>query len=115
MLKKYNRLSKGYEFRKVHNFGKKFSSSLFYLYILETKYPNQPFRAGIVVSNKTVGTAAKRNRLKRLFRELLRLNSAKISQGVWLVLHPKPVCMDKTYEELNTEFTKVLQGVFITR
>ncbi len=115
MLKKYNRLSKGYEFRKVHNFGKKFSSPFFYLYILETKYHERPFKAGVVVSNKTMKTAVKRNRLKRLFRELLRHNSAKISQGVWLVLHPKPACLDRTYEELNTEFVKVLQNVFISR
>ena len=115
MLKKYNRLSKGYEFRKVHNFGKKFSSPLFYVYLLETKFVEQPFRAGIVVSNKTMKTAAKRNRLKRLFRELLRLNSAKIRRGAWIVVHPRIVCLDKTYEELNLEFVKVLQNASISR
>lgn len=115
MLKKENRLRTRYEFYKVRRFGKKFENPLFNLFVLDAKGYSGSSRIGIVVSNKLEKRAVKRNRIKRVFREVIRLNFDKIQSGYWIVVYPKKEALEKNYEEINTEFNKVIQEVFISR
>ena len=64
----------------------------------------------IVVSNKFSKKAVERNRIKRIFREIVGNNLEKIGKdNIWVVIHPKISCQNKGYEEISAEFNKILQ------
>jgi len=108
MLKRENRLLSNHEFRKTHFKGRRIKTPLFYLYFLGQEGPT---KVGIVVSNKFSKKAVVRNRVKRIFREIVRQNFGKIKPGFWIVLHPAQKSLKVSYEELNFEFNKILQKV----
>jgi len=112
MLKKENRLLSRYEFRKTHFKGQRIRTPFFYFYFLEQKGPT---KVGIVVSNKFSKKAVVRNRTKRVFREIVRQNFGRIQPGFWIVLHPSRKSLNASYEELNTEFNKILQKAPFSR
>lgn len=109
MLKKQNRLSTTYEFEKVKRLGRYYKARLFHIYFLPLKDPNAPTRVGIVVSNNFHKSAVVRNRIKRLFREAIRQKFDRIRNGLWIVIYPKFISIDKTYEEISFDFDQFLQ------
>lgn len=115
MLKEENRLKTTYEFNKTRRLGRRYRGPLFDVFYLDVRNYDGPSRIGIVATIKFDKSAVKRNRVKRVFREVVRLNLSKIKGGFWIVIHPKKITIDKGYEEINTEFNKVLPKIFITR
>lgn len=115
MLRKENRLLTTYEYNKVRREGNKYNSQLFYLYYLELKDSTKPTRVGIVLSKKFSKIAVERNRVKRVFSEVIRLNLNKVKGGFWVVIHPRQLSKDKGYEEINSEFNKVLSEIPLSR
>ena len=111
MLRKENRLSTTYEFNKVRRLGRKVRTPLFDLFYLDNKNPETPTRIGVVVSNKFSPVAPKRNRVKRIFREMLRLEMEKLPNGYWLVVHPNHTSVEKSHEEIRAEINKVLSKI----
>ena len=110
MLKKENRLSSNFEYNVTRKYGKYYKGKYFHVYFLIPKNYEGPTKVGIVVSNKFSKKAVERNRVKRVFREVVRSNFGKINKGyLWVVIHPKLSCVDKSYEEISTDFNKVLQ------
>ena len=113
MLKKQNRLLTNYEYGKVRRLGKKTNSESFYCYVLDTTGFEGDKRAGVIISTATEKSAVKRNRVKRVFSEVLRLNFDRIKSGIWISLYPKKEALNKNYEEINVEFNKTLQNIFV--
>jgi len=111
MLKKPNRLTSKFEFNITRKYGKKFSGNHFHLFYLFPKNYEGPTKVGIVISNKFHKHAVKRNRVKRLFREIIRKQINTFSDNMWVVVHPKFQTINKTYGEINTDFIKTLQKV----
>lgn len=110
MLKKENRLRSDFEFNVTRKYGDYYKSRSFHVYFLVPKKYEGPTKVGIVVSNKFSKNATDRNRIKRVFREVVKNNFEKIGKGnLWVVIHPKISCLNKSYEEINSEFDKVLQ------
>jgi len=109
MLPKKHRLTTRYEFGKVKRDGVKVSSRFFYLYYLKRFDPVEDTKVGVVLSNKFSKVAPQRNRVKRQFREIIRTNFGKIKSGYWIVIYPKSNVKEAKYEEINTDFLKILQ------
>ena len=111
MLPKKHRLSTTHEFNKTRRLGKRVSTSLFDVFYLDVRNYDGPSRLGVVVTNRYSKIAPVRNRVKRVFREVLRLNIDRVRDGYWVVVHPKKSAVEKGYEEVNTEFIKILSKV----
>lgn len=79
----FESIKKNWEFRKVYNHGKYFVSPYTVVYLLPNKEGEK--RLGITVSKK-VGNSVVRHRLKRLYKEVCRLNDANIKGGYDIVL-----------------------------
>ena len=114
MLKRVHRLTSNFEFNVTRKHGKYYEGNFFHIYFLKPRNYKGPTKVGIVVSTKTTKKATKRNRVKRVFREVVRKNFEKIDKGdLWIVIHPKVASLNKKYEEINTDFNKILQKVSI--
>ncbi|UNC93732.1 ribonuclease P protein component [Candidatus Contubernalis alkaliaceticus] len=76
-------IKKNWEFKKVYNQGKYIVSPYTVLYLLPNKEGEK--RLGITVSKK-VGNSVERHRIKRIYKEIFRLNHNKIIDGYDMVL-----------------------------
>ena len=108
MLKKQNRLSTKYEFARTKRFGTKYNAAFFYLYCLAPPKYTGPTRLGFVSTANFDKSAVKRNRAKRVLREVFRINFGRIKSGYWAAVYPKPAIKDVKYEDVNTDFNKLL-------
>lgn len=95
------RLKKNSEFKRVYAQGRSFSNRYVVMYVLKTGSCQR--KAGFSVSKK-VGCAVRRNRIKRLFREIYRLNEAKLSVGFDLVFIPRHAAKEAEYRTLERAF-----------
>ena len=115
MLKRENRLSSDFEFNVTRKYGKYFEGHFFHIYFLIPQKYTGPTKVGIVVSNKFSKKAVERNKVKRLFREIVAKNFEKINSGnLWVVIHPKFSSLSKTNEEISADFNKILQKASFT-
>ena len=112
MLKKENRLRTRFEYKISKKYGKHLSGKYFHIYVLKPKNYQESTKVGIVISNKVSKIAVKRNRLKRLFREAIRDDVARLEdKSLWIAVYPKISSLEKSYEEISTDVTQVLQKV----
>ncbi len=65
-------------------------------------------RLGLSVSKK-VGTAVKRNRLRRRLKEIFRSSAAKLPANLDFVVSARPAAAEASFEELNEEFLRSLR------
>lgn len=65
-------------------------------------------RLGLSVSKK-VGTAVKRNEVRRRLREIFRCSSDGLQGNVDLVISARPAAAEASFEELNEEFALSLR------
>lgn len=85
--------------------GRRFESPNFLIYVLSIT-ENSAFKIGML-TNKEVGTAFRRNRIKRLVREFFRLNRERIIKGVVFLIKPKSTCKAEDYKDVREEFEKL--------
>jgi ribonuclease P protein component len=64
-------------------------------------------RLGLSVSKK-VGTAVKRNGIRRRLKEIFRSASDALSGDLDLVISARPAAAEASFEELNEEFVRSL-------
>ncbi len=107
---KYYRIKKNTEFQKIFTKGKRgFSAHLTLLYI-----PSDKFSMGICVSKKH-GKSVVRNKIKRVLREIFRLNQDNLQKGYKYVLLPK-VAEVYDYKTLEKDFLYIVkkQNLFLS-
>lgn len=104
MLPTKNRLSKTKDIQKTFTRGRGFFYPLFGVKF-EAGLP--PSRFTVVVSTKISKSAVKRNKIKRVMREVLRKNIPLLKDGNYLVL-ARPPAVKASAQELKDGF---LQGL----
>ena len=62
-------------------------------------------RVGYTVSTK-LGKAVTRNRIRRQLREIYRLNSPKLINGVDMVIVARAKCVDAEYSKMEKAFVR---------
>ncbi len=79
-----------------------------YFTILISRVPDQnSSRIGIVVGRR-VGKAVTRNRLKRIFRELVRESYSGIATGYHCIVYPKVKVLKTEYQEIGSVWKDTL-------
>ena len=103
---KSRRLRQRAEFQRVFDHGQRGRGR--FLTIVIASRPEHGARLGLVASKK-LGDAVRRNRAKRLIREIFRHNKpAETAGGVDIVVIPKRELFDATYTALEEDFRVVL-------
>ncbi|MDF2716715.1 MAG: ribonuclease protein component [Paenibacillus sp.] len=112
-MQKELRLTRREDFNKVYRHGKSAANLQVVIYCL----PNpriERFRMGVSVSKK-LGSAVVRNRIRRMMKEIVRLNADKIrSHYDFIVIGRKPVA-DMDYKQLEKSLLHGLKRAQLLR
>jgi len=111
---KIDRLTKSEDINEVFRKGKKFEKKFFILYALPTTLDNLRYT---IIVGKGTGNSVKRNRIKRVLREALRLSIKEIGEGNnklshfdIIIIGRKSVLEVKT-QDIQYEIEKVLSNL----
>ena len=113
MLKKEYRLKKRTAFNATYKVGKSFHKDGITVFCGKTKTQNALTKIGFVVSKKIHKRAVKRNRIKRLMRESVRLyikNSVNFdTKFMSLVFVASSKMLDKNYSDVDLGIKKLMR------
>ncbi len=109
MIPSKNRIKKRKEFELVFHEGKTFLERFFLLKEKDNVF-NFP-RFAIVVPIKTERSAVKRNKVKRLYSEVVREKMKLIKKNIDIILIIKKEGKEKTYHEINQEVERVFKRI----
>lgn len=105
------RASRDIEYVKQH--GRRVSTTLFNMLVCSMDGGGKS-RVGIVVG-KRFGIAVRRNRAKRLFRELTRQIQVDLVSGHGVLVFPKREVLGHSFDELRTAWRSALQRQGVLR
>lgn len=103
---KTNRILRRSEFRRVYEKGCKFRTNFFTAFVVESGGCKP--RLGITTTRK-MGNAVKRNRARRLLREVFRKNKQFVPNGIDIVVNAKESIIEVAYRDLESDFISFLQ------
>jgi ribonuclease P protein component len=95
------RLKKNIEFKRVYKQGRSVANRYVVMYILRNGTPHR--KAGFSVSKK-IGGAVQRNRIKRVFREVYRLNQEVLVEGIDIVFIARHASKQASFQEVTKAF-----------
>ena len=90
---------------KAYREGKRRSSREFTLFVRPNGLQRSRFGWSI---KKALGSAVRRNRIRRRLREILRLHRQEISPGWDIVIHPRSSAATADFSELTRELLKLI-------
>lgn len=105
-------LKKNGDYRKVYSRGKSVADRQMVLYFLANNLKTARF--GFTVSKK-VGNAVTRNRIRRLFREVCRLNVENFQGGFDFVLLARRGIVGFSYKQVEESLFKLLKRINFNR
>jgi ribonuclease P protein component len=92
------------DFQQAYDKGRRLSGRFMTLFLLANRLPES--RLGIAATRK-IGDAVRRNRAKRLVRELYRRN--KVAAGFDIVVIPRREIFDANYGSLEADYRALLR------
>jgi ribonuclease P protein component len=98
-LDREHRLTKREYFDRVYRGGKSVANHQFVLYSY-ARIRQPSFRLGISVSKK-LGNAVVRNRIRRMLKEIVRLNAPKLVGGYDLIIIARKPVVGMKYKEME--------------
>jgi ribonuclease P protein component len=101
------RLRKREDFNTVYRYGKSFANSQFVVY-WRRRAKKGSFRMGVSASSK-LGGAVVRNRLRRMVKEIVRLNAGKLLEDIDLILIVRKPALALAYKEMEGSILHVLR------
>ena len=111
-LPKESRLRKRGEFQKVYSKGRRIKGRFMTVFYMPSKTSFQ--RIGITASKKAIGNAVKRNRTKRLLREVFRLSRGELNtlenKYDW-VINARRKLLETKLEKPLEEFKQIVEKV----
>lgn len=99
------RVARRAEYDVVYREGKRRSSREFTLFVRPNGLERSRFGWSI---KKALGSAVRRNRIRRRLREILRLHQQEISPGWDIVIHPRSSAATADFSELTRELLKLI-------
>ncbi len=94
------------EFERVYRNGSVYRGRLFSVHALPNTI-GEP-RLGLSVSKK-VGTAVKRNKVRRRLKEVFRTSAKRLPDNLDFVISARPAAAEASFEELNEEFSRLVR------
>lgn len=86
--------------------GRRVLSSMFIIYY---KHMGGYSKAGITVSKKVSKSAVERNRIKRILREIYRINRDILPDGVYLIIRGLPKAAGADFCEIKREILSLFK------
>jgi ribonuclease P protein component len=108
MFAKRNRLAKDRDVQMVYKRGRSIFTPFFTIKLLPSARSEVPARFTVVVSTKVAKHAVRRNRIKRVIREVIRRNLSLIRPGDYMIV-VKPAIVQFTHAELSDTIQKAFQ------
>ncbi|MDR1458318.1 MAG: ribonuclease P protein component [Puniceicoccales bacterium] len=106
-LLKSQKIRKNSDFETFRSVRACFDCDMFFVKALEGGDAAHRARFAVIVSKK-VGNAVYRNRLKRIFREIFRLNQHRLVPGFDYLVVAKSGIIDR-YDDLQELFLRIIQ------
>ena len=103
-------IKKEVDIKRIFKEGIYINKKYFIIYINQKESRSNKIRTRFIVTKK-IGTAVIRNRIKRLFREILRLINIINFKEIEIIIIAKKNIKDIGFWELDTEIKKVLKQV----
>lgn len=101
------RITRWLEFKQIYHQGKKVQSAVLNIYLFQSDSNNPP-KLGIRTQKK-IGSAVIRNRVKRNLREIFRLHQYQIKKGSKIILVAKPGIEKYSHSELDKMILQLLK------
>jgi len=101
------RLRKREDFNRVYRQGRSFANMQFVVYWRQRPEPGN-FRLGVSASAK-LGGAVVRNRMRRMVKEIVRLNADKLREDYDLILIVRKPALELSYKEMESSVLHVLR------
>ena len=100
------KIRKGWEYRFIYRNGRRKANRYFVLYYIKNNLEYSRF--GISVSRK-LGGAVKRNRIKRLIREIVRLKDDTREMGLDMIIVAREGMIGVNFKEANDVFGSLIK------
>lgn len=101
------RLRRREDFNVVYRYGRSFANSQFVVY-WRKRGEKGTFRMGVSASSKLGGSVV-RNRLRRMVKEIVRLNAGKLLDDMDLILIVRKPAVSLPYKEMESSILHVLR------
>ena len=108
---KARRLTVTSEFVRVRTQGKSERGRFLILGFLNAG-GSEAFRAGFITT-KRIGGAVVRNRVRRLLRDIVRKEQARLPAGFWIVVIARPAAARASYPALKDEWLRLAERASI--
>lgn len=110
-FRRYERIKKSFEYKRVYENGERTKDKYLTVYVLKAEEGRAYSKVGFSVSKKFFKKAVLRNRVKRLLKEVFRINKDKIKKGYDIVIIPHSPVVELKFSDIASHLLNTLNLV----